>query len=90
MRRLAIKTPLLPDFRESDAVREDAINDLAKAFSDLPALEKLVFYESVDKQAVEVEILRAESTTGRENVVDSAEVDAEFFDSFFQTGWEKS
>ena len=81
----------MPNFRESDAVREDAINDLARAFSDLPALEKLVFYESVDKQAIEVEILRAESTTtGREKIVDSAEVDAEFFDSFFQTGWEKS
>lgn len=90
LKRLAIKTPLLPNFRESDAVREDAIDDLAKAFSDLPALEKLVFYESVDKQAIEVEILREETTSGREKLVDSAEVDAEFFDSFFQTGWEKS
>ncbi|PWW76722.1 hypothetical protein C7212DRAFT_357711 [Tuber magnatum] len=90
LKRFAIKTPFLPNFRESHAVRKDAIDDLAKAFSDLPSLEKLVFYESVDKQAVEVEILRGETTTGRERVVDSAEVDAEFFDSFFQTGWEKS
>ncbi|CUS15366.1 unnamed protein product [Tuber aestivum] len=90
LKRLAIKTPFLPNFRESHAVRRDAIDDLAKVFSDLPALQKFVFYESFDNQAIEVEILRGETTTGRERAVDSAEVDAEFFDPFFQTGWEKS
>ncbi|KAG0641478.1 hypothetical protein HOY80DRAFT_1039016 [Tuber brumale] len=90
LKRLAIKTPFLPDFAESYVVRKDAIDDLAKAFSDLPALEKLVFYESVNRQTIEVEILRGETTTGRERPMDSVEVDEEFFDSFFQTGWEKS
>ncbi|RPB02661.1 hypothetical protein L873DRAFT_425561 [Choiromyces venosus 120613-1] len=90
LKRLAIKTPFLPNFRESHAVRENVIDDLARAFSDLPALEKLVFYESIDKQAIELEIIRGETTTGKERFVDTAEVDAEFFDYFFQTGWEKS
>ncbi|KAG0131947.1 hypothetical protein HOY82DRAFT_313715 [Tuber indicum] len=90
LRRLAIKTPFLPNLGEPYVVRRDAIDDLAKVFSDLPALEKLVFYECADRQTIEVEILRGETTTGRERPVDSVEVDEEFFDSFFQTGWEKS
>jgi hypothetical protein len=90
LRRLAIKTPFLPNLGEPYVVRRDAIDDLAKAFSDLPALEKLVFYECADRQTIEVEILRGETTSGRERPVDSVEVDEEFFDSFFQTGWEKS
>lgn len=87
LRHLAIKSSFLP-INESDDIRQDLINQLALEFAVISSLESFVFFESMDQQAIKVEIVRMGDgrVEGRETLVEVEQVNKAFFDEFFDSG----
>jgi hypothetical protein len=55
----------------------------------VPKLETVVFFESLNQQAVKVTIQRLDHgvVEGIEELISVEDVNEEFFDEFFDSGW---
>ncbi|KAI5841435.1 hypothetical protein DFP73DRAFT_123812 [Morchella snyderi] len=91
LRHFAIKMSFLPTIsvHEPASYRQGLINDIARSFSAVPKLETVVFFESLNQQAVKVTIQRLDHgvVEGIEELISVEDVNEEFFDEFFDSGW---